>query len=190
MYSWRNHLRADRQFVSKTQDDQMIFFVEDVCYMFYADSYCVTTPMMILIIIYIITSILVQKQEKSLFNRYFILLYYFMYINHFTDQAQFEKLWKSDQVFVIVKYSPRCPLCLDKMWDLYKRMASSKAENIYQLDVVAQPDIKTYITGQIGIEHRTPQLIMIHDKKIILQQSENDIDIDQFSKILVETMLG
>lgn len=113
-----------------------------------------------------------------------------MYINTLDHISVFQDLRRSDQVYVVMKYSPRCPLCLDKMWDLYKWLATSKVENIWLLNTLQYPEIKIEIVASTWLEHHTPQLIVLQDKKIIAHRDENDIDIGELEKKLGEVLIG
>ena len=169
MYMRRNHRRPTRYIFSKTQDYQMKFFVENVCHMYMMDMCsCVSSG------------------SRSYVN--FIYLYFsFMYINTLDNIDTFQNLRNSDQLYVVMKYSPRCGLCLRKMWDLYIRMARSKVENIRFLDVVAYPEVKEELVRLTWVEHHSPQLVMIQNKKIIRHRDETDIDIQEMSEVLRES---
>lgn len=99
---------------------------------------------------------------------------------HLDSVAQFEELMNTsvNKPFAVFKHSTRCSV---------SSMAKKKIEfewtfkedqmPIYYLDLLAHRDISNRISQDLHIEHQSPQLLVIQNKKAIYHQSHGDIEV-------------
>ncbi len=66
---------------------------------------------------------------------------------------------------VIYKHSSRCWICT-KAERQVRAFASEHPEvPVYQLDAVEEKDISNVVAGRLGVEHHSPQVIVVRDGK-------------------------
>ena len=97
------------------------------------------------------------------------------------DQESLNKL------VLILKHSTRCSI---------SSMAKSRFENnwntenknvaIYYLDLIAYRNISNEIAEITGVEHQSPQAIVLKNKEVIYQATHSDIDAKSINEILTE----
>ena len=86
---------------------------------------------------------------------------------------------------VLFKHSTRCSISsmaksrFENNWDIENNYA-----NLYYLDLIAHRDISNEITNITGVEHQSPQAIVIKDKKVIYEASHSTIDAKSIKEIL------
>ena len=89
------------------------------------------------------------------------------------------------QPIILFKHSTRCSI---------SSMAKSRFENnwntenknvaIYYLDLIAHRNISNEIAEITGIEHQSPQAIVLKNKEVIYQATHSDIDAKSINEIL------
>lgn len=89
---------------------------------------------------------------------------------------QFEALFENEPLFAVFKDSTRCSI---------SRTAKSRVERewkhnfpIYYLDLLNHRDVSSFIAEKTGVEHQSPQLIVIQNKTVIYDASHNFIFVD------------
>lgn len=96
-------------------------------------------------------------------------------LNHIEQLDEIVTLSK-DKPVAIFKHSTRCSI---------SRMALKQFENEFDfpekvtpffLDLIAFRDISNEIASRFGVQHQSPQLILIKDGKAIYNTSHSDID--------------
>ena len=63
-------------------------------------------------------------------------------------------------------------------------MSKSKVQNVWQLNTLDFPEIKEHLTDRTAIVHKSPQLLLLQQKKIVRYRDENDISIDELAESL------
>jgi len=80
---------------------------------------------------------------------------------------------KSDMYFIIFKHSTRCSLS-----DMIYRRLSSKLKitvPFYFLDLIRHRDLSNLISVTFGIQHESPQVLIIKNGKCIYHESHSGI---------------
>ncbi|WP_413998447.1 bacillithiol system redox-active protein YtxJ [Flavobacterium sp. W1B] len=95
-----------------------------------------------------------------------------------TDLGQLNEIiaLSNEKPVAIFKHSTRCSV---------SRMALKQFENefdlqdkvtVYFLDLIAYRDVSNEIASRFGVQHQSPQLILIKDGKAFYNASHSDID--------------
>ncbi len=89
------------------------------------------------------------------------------------------------QPIILFKHSTRCSI---------SSMAKSRFENnwntenknvsIFYLDLIAHRNISNEIAEITGVEHQSPQAIVLKNKEVIYQATHSDIDAKSINEIL------
>ena len=85
----------------------------------------------------------------------------------------------NSQTVAIFKHSTRCSISsmaktrLEREWDL-----TDKEIKIYYLDLITYRSVSNAIEEQFGIEHQSPQLILIKKGEVIYQSSHSSIGVN------------
>jgi bacillithiol system protein YtxJ len=85
----------------------------------------------------------------------------------------------------IFKHSTRCSISvvakdrLEKKWDLDQLKFP-----IYYLDVLNSRAVSNQVAEQYGIEHQSPQLLLIKDGKCISSASHSEVSVEMIHKVL------
>lgn len=84
------------------------------------------------------------------------------------DQKSFEKPQ------LIFKHSTRCSISSVIKTRLYKKELPEGID-FYYLDLIANRAVSNKIATQYGVEHESPQILLIKDGKCILDESHSSI---------------
>ena len=80
---------------------------------------------------------------------------------------------------VIFKHSTRCSISsmakrrLERNWNIDE----SKVD-IYYLDLIAYRSISNLVSGDFGVTHQSPQILIIKNKEAVFHTSHNDISVE------------
>lgn len=87
---------------------------------------------------------------------------------------------------LIYKHSTRCNISRSAFDRLERKWDASAPGSIkrYFLDLIAHRNISNEIAERFGIEHQSPQILVILNGKAVLDQSHYEIDFDQISSVL------
>lgn len=107
------------------------------------------------------------------------------------------ELTTSDQLKEAIENSTVCPILLFKHSTRcsISSMAKSRFENnwtqkeicnLYCLDLLTFSSISNEIADLTGIEHHSPQVIVIKNKQVIYEETYTSIDAKKIEKILSE----
>ncbi len=94
------------------------------------------------------------------------------------DQQHFQQLWDSSEKFWIFKNSTTCSISNRACSIVQDTIEQANIPNIYILDVHQQAELKMYIADFLSIQHESPQLICIKNKKVLWHASHSDITQD------------
>jgi bacillithiol system protein YtxJ len=101
------------------------------------------------------------------------------------DQLQ-EAIDLSDgQTFLVFKHSTRCSISsmakkqFEAEWKVEKELCE-----IYYLDLLAYRGISNTLENVMGIEHQSPQVLVIKEKKVIYDASHGAISANQIKDLL------
>ena len=80
---------------------------------------------------------------------------------------------------VIFKHSTRCSISsmakrrLERNWNIDE----SKVD-IYYLDLIAYRSISNLVSGDFGVTHQSPQILIIKNKEAVFHTSHNNISVE------------
>ncbi len=111
------------------------------------------------------------------------------------DQFEFDSLLNTDQLlvavnsseelpFLIFKHSTRCSISsivLNKFRTKYK---DTDAVKIFQLDLIKYRALSNEIAEIFEVEHQSPQVIVVKNKKVIHQASHYEINEMNLEELL------
>lgn len=82
----------------------------------------------------------------------------------------------SGRTQVIFKHSTRCGISRMAL-NLFEREQLSKLEDadVYFLDLIKHRDVSNEIAAKFGVEHQSPQVLVIRDQKVVTHASHNGI---------------
>lgn len=98
------------------------------------------------------------------------------YANELKNVSDWEQLWNSQQRFAIFKHSTRCPISSMALNQFSEDGGFDQPTTVFYLDLIAHRDVSNKIAEDTGVQHQSPQLIVIHDKGIIDHASHSSID--------------
>lgn len=78
--------------------------------------------------------------------------------------------------WVIFKHSTRCPIssmALDRFMDSVSDIA--EISNLVMIDVIDDRQTSLHVADELGVTHQSPQVIVIHKRKAIYDNSHNGI---------------
>lgn len=82
-----------------------------------------------------------------------------------------------DQPIVLFKHSTRCPTSAMALRLTEQRWASVSADvRPYFLDLIAHRDVSAAIAAELGVDHESPQMILVRDGVVLHHASHHRID--------------
>lgn len=102
-----------------------------------------------------------------------------------TDQLEALLKESAEKKILIFKHSTRCSISrttLDRLERNWKEdLTNTKS---YFLDLLSYRELSNSIAERFGVEHQSPQVLIIHDGKSIYDRSHFDIDFMQIETVL------
>ena len=103
--------------------------------------------------------------------------------NNLTDIQQLEdiKVESNSQPVVIFKHSTRCSIsstALDRFERNWNKVSDKKGIKFYYLDLIAYRDISNQIVASFGVQHESPQLLLLKDGEVVYHESHYGIDFN------------
>lgn len=99
------------------------------------------------------------------------------------SRADFDQLLAHSQqnAVLLFKHSTRCPISAGA-WSRFQRdyRERSQAPDVYYLDVIEQRSLAREIAQDLGIEHQSPQLLLIDKSQCLRDASHSAIDLADF----------
>lgn len=102
-----------------------------------------------------------------------------------SSEAQFMELLQQEELFAVFKHSTRCSISsmaknrIDSTWDL--------SLPLYYLDLIAERSVSNLIEDHLGIQHQSPQLIIVRGGKVIYHASHNAIQMSSIKEAVAKT---
>lgn len=87
---------------------------------------------------------------------------------------------------LIFKFSSRCSLSrlaldrLERSWD----EGDMQSVKLYFLDLITYREISNQVAHEFGVEHESPQILIIDNEKSILDQSHMGIDYQTIKEVV------
>jgi bacillithiol system protein YtxJ len=108
--------------------------------------------------------------------------------NYLTSQAQLEQFphESAEQYLLIFKHSTSCSISRMSLDRLQRNWKSEEMESVkpYFLDLLSYREISNLIASTFGVQHESPQVIVIKDGKPIYACSHYEIDYHEIKKIV------
>jgi bacillithiol system protein YtxJ len=103
--------------------------------------------------------------------------------NNLTEIEQLETIKKesNEQAVVIFKHSTRCSISattLDRFERNFSKNSEVKGLKFYYLDLIAHRDISNKIASDFGVEHQSPQLLLLKNGEVTFTESHYGIDFN------------
>jgi bacillithiol system protein YtxJ len=107
--------------------------------------------------------------------------------NNITEESQIDTIVKesSIQPVLIFKHSTRCSISASALDRLERKW--SQVENLikpYYLDLLKYRAISNAIAYKLGVEHQSPQAIVIKNGKVVYHNSHMEINVDDMVELV------
>lgn len=101
--------------------------------------------------------------------------------NNLTDLGQLNEIiaLSNDTPVAIFKHSTRCSVSRMALRQFENEFDLSDKVTAYFLDLIAYRDVSNEIAHRFGVQHQSPQLILIKDGKAVYNASHSDIDAEE-----------
>jgi len=103
--------------------------------------------------------------------------------NELTDLETLEKINEISQSkpVIIFKHSTRCSISAASLNRLERKWDTDQAQNLeaYFLDLTANRDISNAIADKYGVEHQSPQILLIQNGECVYDNSHFGISFDE-----------
>ena len=100
--------------------------------------------------------------------------------NEISNLQDLEDLLKSKTVLPIFKHSNRCSIS-SMAKNRLERSDSMPFDEVYLVDVIKSRELSHYIADNFGVQHESPQMIVLKDKAVIYHGSHNGIDLSNLA---------
>lgn len=103
--------------------------------------------------------------------------------NHLTSEEQLENIKQEsqNQPILIFKHSTRCSISATTLSRFERNWNDTAAGSLkpYYLDLIANRSISNKISQDFGVEHESPQILIIENGKATYNASHYDIVFDE-----------
>ncbi len=98
--------------------------------------------------------------------------------NDLTDLGQLNEIMtlSNEKPVAIFKHSTRCSVSRMALRQFENEFDFSDKVTPYFLDLIAYRDVSNEIANRFGVQHQSPQLILIKEGKAVYDASHSDID--------------
>lgn len=91
-----------------------------------------------------------------------------------TSRADAEAVLKADRA-IVYKHSTRCPISAAAYDEVQKFALANPDAPLYLVDVISNRDVSRYVAEETGVQHHSPQAILLEDGKVRWHASHFDI---------------
>lgn len=98
-------------------------------------------------------------------------------------QSELDAVLSSDKTVAIFKHSTRCPISsmaknrIERSWE-----SANPSTPIYLLDLIRYRNLSNHIEDSLDVQHESPQLILVKNKKAVYSSSHSAIDANEVAK--------
>jgi bacillithiol system protein YtxJ len=88
---------------------------------------------------------------------------------------------QAQQPILFFKHSTRCSIsamALDRVEREWSEKTAHQLIPVY-IDVINRRELSDFLAMQVGIEHQSPQILLVHQGKCVYQASHNQIALEQ-----------
>jgi bacillithiol system protein YtxJ len=103
-----------------------------------------------------------------------------------TDLGQLNELvdLSNEKTVLIFKHSTRCSISRFALKQFENEFDMEDSITPYFLDLLNHRDVSNEIASRFGVEHQSPQLLLIKEGKAIFTSSHSDINADDLKKFV------
>lgn len=94
----------------------------------------------------------------------------------------------ADAPVLLFKHTLDCPVSETAIQEL-RRLARSEDVTVYKLVVQENGSLSNHIANILGIDHETPQAILLHEQSPLFEASHFDITAEAFRNVLRDLSL-
>ena len=129
---------------------------------------------MLLLIRFLNQSLIEKKQTSGVINMNWNEL------SELDTLNQINEISKNKPV-LIFKHSTRCSISAASLNRLERKWNTDKAQNLeaYFLDLIANRDISNAIAEKYGVDHQSPQILLIQNGECVYDNSHFGISFDE-----------
>lgn len=111
-----------------------------------------------------------------------------------TSFSQIEEIISasSEKPVLIFKHSTRCSIssaALDRLQRKWEEELSARVDT-YFLDLIQYREVSRQVAGKLGVDHQSPQVILIREGKAIYQASHFSIDYKEIKSMIMAGALA
>ena len=105
--------------------------------------------------------------------------------NHLNNQKQLEEA-KGQNWALIFKHSTRCSISSAALDRLERKWQEEEMQALgaYFLDLIRYREISNQISKEFGVEHQSPQVLLLQNGKCIYHNSHYGIDYDEIKAMI------
>lgn len=85
----------------------------------------------------------------------------------------------SEPSAIVFKHSTRCPISARAQGEMEQVDARGPGAPVYRVDVNEQTELSNYVGERTGIEHQSPQVIVLRDGSPVWHASRMEIHADE-----------
>jgi bacillithiol system protein YtxJ len=100
-----------------------------------------------------------------------------------TDYSQIKKALEQSEPFLVFKHSTRCSIS-SMAKSRFERNFELEAVHAFYLDLIAYREISNQLAEDFGVEHQSPQLLLIQNGCCTYNASHNSIDLEEIKAML------
>jgi bacillithiol system protein YtxJ len=104
------------------------------------------------------------------------------------DQLEKVKAESADKIILIFKHSTRCNISRMTMDRLEREWNDNELPEValFYLDLLRHRDISNAVAEEFGVEHQSPQVLLVSNGKSVLDLSHFEIDFKTIKKSILE----
>jgi bacillithiol system protein YtxJ len=104
------------------------------------------------------------------------------------DQLEKVKAESADKIILIFKHSTRCNISRMTMDRLQREWTDNELPEValFYLDLLQHRDISNAVAEEFGVEHQSPQVLLVSNGKSVLDLSHFEIDFKTIKKSILE----
>ncbi|RJQ34163.1 DUF2847 family protein [Candidatus Parcubacteria bacterium] len=92
-------------------------------------------------------------------------------------ESEWNELLANNDILILFKHSRTSPVSVDARERL--KAVEYLIPNIYQIVVQDSEALSQLIANELGIEHQSPQLLVIKDGRVVYHRDDGDVKGDQ-----------
>lgn len=102
-------------------------------------------------------------------------------MNRIIEQGQFDRLLEASRA-VIFKHSTRCPVSAGARRQVERFLSENPDREIHLVHVIEDRPLSNYIAEKTGVEHASPQVIILKDGSVSWHDSHFEITAENLAE--------